>query len=125
LTSSRKHIPEESVDLAYLDLPFNTNRYFEFQNWAVIALGGIPNRVKLGNVGIDGRLHVADVTKERKGERDRLGEIDPWYPTQVKRTDQVGRPDIDNFETAMPRDKRRKGYFVDFDFSRGALARRK
>ncbi|MBM3176202.1 MAG: restriction endonuclease, partial [Chloroflexi bacterium] len=36
------------------------------------------------------------------------------------RTDQVGRPDIDNFETAMKRDKRTKGIFVGFSFSRDA-----
>ena len=38
----------------------------------------------------------------------------------MKRTDQVGRPDIDNFETAMKRDKRTKGKFVGFSFSSDA-----
>jgi hypothetical protein len=29
---------------------------FEFENWAVIALGGIPNKVQVGDMGVDGRL---------------------------------------------------------------------
>ncbi len=95
--------------------------HFEFENWAVIALGGIPNRVKVGDYGIDGRLYVADVVKEKKGGRDLFGEIDNWYPIQVKQKDKAGRPDIDNFQTAMRRDRRVKGYFVAFGFSKDAF----
>ena len=29
---------------------------FEFENWAVIALGGIPNKVQVGDMGVDGRF---------------------------------------------------------------------
>ena len=29
---------------------------FEFENWAVIALGGIPNKVQVGDMGVDGRI---------------------------------------------------------------------
>ena len=94
--------------------------HFEFQNWAVIALGGIPNRVKVGDYGIDGRLYVADVVKEKQPGRDLFGEIDNWYPIQVKQADRSGRPDIDSFETAMRRDKRLKGYFIAFGFTRDA-----
>ncbi len=50
-----------------------------------------------------------------------LGDFDSWYPIQVKRIDKVGRPDIDKFQTAMRRDKRTKGYFVAFGFSKDAL----
>jgi hypothetical protein len=35
---------------------------FEFENWAVIALGGIPNKVQEGDKGLDGRIHPAGVT---------------------------------------------------------------
>jgi len=28
----------------------------EFENWAVIALGGIPNKVQVGDMGVDGRI---------------------------------------------------------------------
>ena len=42
-------------------------------------------------------------------------------PIQVKQKDKVGRPDIDQFETAMLREKRTKGFFVSFEFSSDAL----
>ena len=47
--------------------------------------------------------------------------MDDWYPIQVKQMDKVGRPDIDNFEAAMMRTRRKKGFFVGFDFSSDAL----
>jgi len=28
---------------------------FEFENWAVIALGGIPNKVQVGDMGVGDR----------------------------------------------------------------------
>jgi hypothetical protein len=42
------------------DLPWTVEKLrvippFEFENWAVIALGGIPNKVQVGNMG--GRAH--------------------------------------------------------------------
>jgi hypothetical protein len=33
----------------------------------------------------------------------------------------VGRPDIDKFEAAMMRAKRKKGFFVGFDFSSDSM----
>ena len=30
---------------------------FEFENWAVVALGGIPNKAQVGDMGIDGRIY--------------------------------------------------------------------
>jgi hypothetical protein len=33
----------------------------------------------------------------------------------------VGRPDIDKFEAAMIRTRRKKGFFVGFDFSSDSL----
>jgi len=47
--------------------------------------------------------------------------MDDWYPIQVKQRDKVGRPDIDQFEAAMLRANRKKGYFVGFDFSRDSM----
>ena len=47
--------------------------------------------------------------------------MDDWYPIQVKQMDRVGRPDIDKFEAAMMRTRRKKGFFVGFDFSRDSL----
>ncbi len=65
-------------------------------------------------------MYVADVVKEKKAGRDLFGEIDNWYPIQVKQVERAGRPDIDSFETAMRRDKRLKGYFIAFGYTRDA-----
>ena len=114
----------EGVDFNLRDMPKTEDQLrrmppFEFENWAVVALGGIPNKVKVGDYGIDGRLYLADISKERRG--DFLETLDVWYPIQVKQMDRTGRPDIDKFETAMRRDKRVQGYFVSFGFSQDAI----
>lgn len=127
---------KEGPDFTLKDMPRTAEQLrkmppFEFQNWAVVALGGIPNKVKVGDYGIDGRLYLADVVKEQKsvvykvGKSETVGQhmfetLDKWYPIQVKQVDKAGRPDIDNFETAMRRDKRLKGYFIAFGFSSDA-----
>jgi hypothetical protein len=41
-----------------------------------------------------------------------LGFMDNWFPIQAKQMDKVGRPMIDEFETAMNRAGRAKGYFI-------------
>lgn len=93
---------------------------FEFENWAVIALGGIKNKVQVGDMGLDGRIFP--VGSEPKGfGSDELGLQERWYPIQVKQKDKAGRPDIDQFETAMRRAKCAKGFFVSFAFSDDAL----
>src|SRR3989304_4679630 len=95
---------------------------FEFENWAVIALGGIPNKAQVGDMGIDGRIFpVSAVPSADKGKQGALDFMDVWYPIQVKQKDKVGRPDIDSFEAVMTRENRTKGFFVSFDFSRDAL----
>jgi hypothetical protein len=87
------------------DLPWTEEKLraippFEFENWAVIALGGIKNKVQVGDMGIDGRIFP--VGSEPKGfGADELGLQERWYPIQVKQKDKAGRPDIDQFETAM------------------------
>jgi len=117
---------KEGRDFWIRDLPKTVEELreypaFEFQNWAVNALGGVPSRVKVRDGGIDGRLYpIEDIKKEKAEGMDLFGEIDRYIPIQVKRTDQVGRPDIENFEVAMKRDGRNHGIFVGFDFSRDA-----
>jgi DNA modification methylase len=107
------------------DLPWTEQQLrkippFEFENWAVIALGGIPNKAQVGDMGIDGRIYPVSATpKKREGE---LEFMDVWYPIQVKQKDKVGRPDIDAFEAAMIREDRNKGFFVSFDYSQDALS---
>jgi len=95
---------------------------FEFENWAVVALGGTKNARQVGDMGIDGRIYPVTAMPERRGST--VGEMDfmdEWYPIQVKQTDKVGRPDIDAFETAMQRAERKVGYFVGFEFTGDAL----
>lgn len=95
---------------------------FEFENWAVIALGGIPNKAKVGDMGIDGRVFpVSAMPGKPKGPQKALDFMDIWYPIQVKQQDKVGRPDIDRFETAMQREDRTKGFFVSFDYTSDAM----
>jgi DNA modification methylase len=113
-------LPKTEEDLRILP-------HFEFQNWAVIALGqltnmsGIPNKIKSGDFGIDGKLYPVELEKKKKEEKDLFGDTDKYYPVQVKQMDKVGRPDIDTFQTAIRRDGRIKGYFVSFDFTKDAM----
>ena len=107
------------------DLPWTAEKLraippFEFENWAVIALGGIPNKTQVGDKGIDGRIFPVGVAPRETGA-DELQLQDRWYSIQVKQKDKVGRPDIDAFETAMRRAKRSEGFFVAFDYSEDAL----
>ncbi len=89
------------VDLRYVKhLP-----PFEFQNWVVIdKFLGTVSRTKSGDMGIDGTT----------------SQIDGGYPIQVKQTESIGRIPIDNFETAMRRTGKKKGYFVALSFGKGA-----
>ena len=106
------------------DLPWSEKQLrklppFEFENWAVIALGGIPNKAQVGDMGIDGRIYpVSAMPKKKEGD---LAFMDVWYPIQVKNKDKAGRPDIDLFEAAMMREDRTKGFFVSFDYTGDAM----
>jgi hypothetical protein len=40
---------------------------FEFENWAVIALGGIPNKVQVGDMGLDARIFPVGTQPADKG----------------------------------------------------------
>ena len=94
---------------------------FEFENWAVIALGGIPNKVQVGDMGIDGKIYPVSAAPEKKGKATgHLDFMDDWYPVQVKQMDKTGRVDIDKFEAMMTRNDRKLGFFVSFDYTRDA-----
>jgi DNA modification methylase len=75
---------------------------FEFQNWVIQRFNGTFAPRKSGDKGIDGRSFFHH------------------YPIQVKQSEHVGRNVIDNFETAIERDERDKGYIVAFSFTRDA-----
>ena len=118
------------------DLPWTAEQLrkippFEFENWAVIAIGGIPNKAQVGDMGIDGRIYPVSAmgeaqraAKSRKAEAaaGELDFMDQWYPIQAKQMDKVGRPMIDEFETAMNRAGRAKGFFVAFGYTQEAMS---
>jgi hypothetical protein len=109
------------------DLPWTEEKLraippFEFENWAVIALGGIPNKTQVGDMGIDGRIFpVSANVAPRQRQDGELALQERWYPIQVKQKDKTGRPDIDAFQAVMMRENCEKGFFVSFDYSDDAL----
>ena len=74
---------------------------FEFQNWVFEKLHGRVNPRKVGDFGIDGWTEL-DV------------------PTQVKRSENIGRVDVDKFETAIRRYGKKRGVIVAFSYTRDA-----
>ena len=75
---------------------------WEFQNWVVRdRFNGTTGR-KGGDKGIDGLTFMVH------------------EPIQVKQSEGIGRNVVDNFQAAMRRVKKRRGYIVAFSFGRGA-----
>jgi DNA modification methylase len=76
---------------------------FEFQNYVINALNGSHSPKRSGDMGIDGY----------------------WFfthdPIQVKQSEHIGRPVIDEFQSAMRRERASVGYVVAFSFTRGAV----
>lgn len=95
------HVIRGEVDMSYI----KSLAPFEFQNWVVVDkfLGKASQR-KSGDMGIDG------FTPEVLG----------GYPIQVKQSKRVGRNVVDNFETAVRRKNKNKGYIVAYSFVKSA-----
>ena len=109
-------------DLPWTEAKLRELPPFEFENWAVIALGGIPNKTQVGDHGIDGRIYPVNAAPERRGKAKGEFEFtDVWYPIQVKQRDKTGSPDIRDFEGVMTTHERTKGFFISFDYSTDAL----
>jgi DNA modification methylase len=89
-------LPESEEDLKLL-------KPFEFQNWVIDAIHGVHAPRKVGDMGIDGYSFL-----------ERL-------PIQVKQSEKVGRNVVDNFETAVRREGKGKGWIIAFSFTRGAI----
>ncbi len=116
------------------ELPYSAKQLrsmppFEFENWAVIALGGIPNKVQVGDMGIDGRIFPVGTRptdggnkKTKHGEAGASMFAGEWFPIQVKQAEKVGRPDVDAFEAVMAREDRQRGFFVAFGYTADAEA---
>jgi DNA modification methylase len=89
-------LPESEEDLKLL-------KPFEFQNWIIDAIHGVHAPRKVGDMGIDGYSFL-----------ERL-------PIQVKQSEKVGRNVVDNFETAVRRESKHKGWIIAFSFTRDAI----
>lgn len=79
---------------------------FEFQNWVIKKMRARQSRKKVGDMGLDGYIHM-NLYHGAAG-------------IQVKQSGHIGRNVVDNFETALRRAKYNKGYIVAFSFSKGA-----
>jgi DNA modification methylase len=75
---------------------------FQFQNWVIDRISGVPADKKSADMGIDGYTFL-----ERQ-------------PIQVKQREGVGRNTIDNFETAVRRVGQTTGYIIAFSFTKSA-----
>lgn len=80
--------------------------HFEFQNWVCERIGGKVNPRKTGDLGIDGIVP--------------LSEFGANLPIEVKQH-KISRPDVDKFETVLRRTKKKAGFMVAFEFSKGAI----
>lgn len=75
---------------------------FEFQNWVIARMNGTHSPRKSGDMGIDGYSFMLH------------------EPIQVKQSEGIGRNVVDNFEAAINRSGKAKGYIVAFSFGKGA-----
>jgi hypothetical protein len=75
---------------------------FEFQNWIVDRINGIQSSRRSGDMGVDGHTFFLH------------------DPVQIKQSEAIGRNVIDNFETAVKRDGKKRGFVIAFSFGRGA-----
>lgn len=74
----------------------------DFQQWVIGRVNGHERGRHSGDMGIDGY------------------EFFERLPIQVKQSERVGRNVVDNFETAVERDGKHRGYIVAFSFTKGA-----
>ena len=75
---------------------------FEFQNWIVDRVNGIQSNRKSGDMGIDGWTFFLH------------------EPVQIKQSEGVGRNVIDNFETAVERAGKKRGFVIAFSYTKNS-----
>ncbi len=100
--STNGHCTPKVVGLPVTEADLRLLKPFEFQNWVIQKLVGTHSPRKSGDMGIDGWSYMVH------------------DPIQVKQSESVGRNVVDNFETAMERVGKDKGYIVAFSFTKGA-----
>ncbi len=103
----RQRMVKEGAEPKVIGMPVTEEQLralkpFEFQNWVIQRIHGTHAPRKTGDKGIDGYSFMTH------------------NPVQVKQSSGVGRNVVDNFETAVRREGKTKGYIVAFEFTRGA-----
>ncbi len=93
----------KTVGLPVTEAELRELKPFEFQNWIVQRFNGTHSERRSGDMGIDGWSFMTH------------------DPIQVKQSERVGRNVVDNFETAIERAGKTKGYIVAFSFTSGAV----
>lgn len=88
-------LPETEDDLRELGA-------YEFQNWAVLKVHGEPSPTLTNDEGVDGLSFMYE------------------EPIQVKRSDDVDRPEIDKMHAVLNRTGKDFGYVIAFSFTKGA-----
>ena len=78
-------------------------------------------------MGVDGRIYPVGTKPAEAHAKGKAGQTDhmfaeDWFPIQVKQTDKVGRPLIDQFAHAMERENRQRGFYVAFGYTQDAFA---
>jgi adenine specific DNA methylase Mod len=106
---ARDHVDSKTYDVIGMpqkDEDLKAFKPFDFQYWAINEMHGTPSSKVVGDMGIDGLSFINH------------------HPIQVKQSESVGRPVVDNFETALRRYYKTKkemvGYIVAFSFTSGA-----
>ena len=91
----------DTIGLPKTETQLRSMEPFEFQNWVLQKLMGRVSAKRSGDMGIDGRLFDGS-------------------PVQVKQSDGVGRNVVDNFNSAILREKKTRGMIVALSFGSGA-----
>jgi DNA modification methylase len=95
-------VKAKTVGLPVTEADLRSLKPFEFQNWVIQKFWGTHAPRRSGDMGIDGYSFMVN------------------DPIQVKQSDSVGRNVVDNFETAVERAGKDKGYIVAFSFTKNA-----
>jgi DNA modification methylase len=100
---ARHGVTAKAVGLPITIDDLRTLKPFEFQNWVIDKINGTHSNRKIHDMGIDGYTFLVH------------------DPVQVKQSEGIGRNVVDNFETAVKRAGKTKGYIVAFSFGKGAV----
>jgi len=66
------------------------------------------------------QVDYVEIARKRLLANKRINNFFNRYPIQVKQSENVGRNVVDNFETALQRDKKDKGFIIALSFGKGA-----